>query len=301
MQVLRGMALGLLGYFLFLSLIILGIVFTINNTALNPQFIVNEINKLDISSVVHETLTKSIPANYQPYIGAIDASIAESHPWITQQITYVVDETYDYLLSKNESLNITFSTQPLQQSLAKNLTAVFLQSPPSDYSRLTDADKQAYLARFQQGIISFIPSQIDFNPNLLGANGVNGFNEARNIAGYLKTSYLVLIAAALVLAFLCVWLIRDLKIILRSLGIICFISGALSSIAVFGLKILLPAMIPATGFPEHLRTWIQVVISDFIAPWGIFSLSFLIGGLILFIASFFLHPTPAAFGDNLPS
>jgi hypothetical protein len=300
MQVLRGIALGLLGFFLFISLILLGIAFTIDNTALNPQFIVNEIGQLDIPSIVHETLAKSVPADYQPYIRGIDASVTETLPWINQQIKYIVTGTYDYLLSKTDRLDLSISTQPLQQSLKKNLTSAFLQSAPADYSRLSDADKQVYLARFQQEIVTFIPAQINITPDSLGADGAKAFIEARNIAGYIKNLYLVLIAATLVMAFLLVWLIRDVPGILRSLGIICFISGALSSIAVFGLKSLIPVMIPPNTLPEVLRLWIQTVLEDFISPWGIYSLSFLIGGLILFIASFFYHRAQAPVVDILP-
>ena len=300
MQVLRGIALGLLGFFLFSGLILLGIVFTIDNTALNPQFMINEIDKLDIPSIVHETLAKSVPADYQPYIKGIDASVTETLPWIKQQVNYVVKGTYNYLLSQTDRLDLSLSTQPLQQSLTKNLTSAFLQSAPADYSRLADADKQAYLARFQQEIVTFIPAQINITPDSLGADGASAIIEARNIAGYIKTIYSVLIAAILVMAFLFVWLIRDMQNILRSLGIICFISGALSSIAVFGLKSLIPVMVPSNILPESLRIWIQTVVEDFISPWGIYSLSFLIGGLVLFIASFFFHRAQAPVVDILP-
>jgi hypothetical protein len=300
MQVLRGIALGLLGFFLFISLILLGIAFTIDNTALNPQFIVNEIGQLDIPSIVHETLAKSVPADYQPYIQGIDASVTETLPWINQQINYVVTGTYDYLLSKTDRLDLSISTQLLQQSLKKNLTSAFLQSAPADYSRLSDADKQVYLARFQQEIVTFIPAQINITPDSLGTDGAKAVIEARNIAGYIKNLYSVLIAATLVMAFLLVWLIRDVPGILRSLGIICFISGALSTIAVYGLKSLIPAMIPPNTLPELLRLWIQTLIEDFISPWGIYSLSFLIGGLILFIASFFFYRAQAPVVDIQP-
>ena len=277
MQVLRGIALGLLGFFLFIGLILLGIAFTIDNTALNPQFIINEIGKLDIPSMVHETLAKSVPADYQPYLKGIDASVTETLPWINQQVSNVINGTYDYLLGKTDRLDLSLSTQPLQQSLVKNLTSAFLQSAPADHSRLTDADKQVYLTRFQEEIVTSIPAQIRITPDSLGADGANTIIQARNIAGYLKTIYSVLIASALVMAFLLAWLLRDMKSILMSLGIICFISGVLSTIAVFGLKSLIPMLIPSNSLPELLRIWIQTAIEDFISPWGIYSLSFLIG------------------------
>ena len=51
MKVLKGLALSLLGTLLFLSLAVFGLVLTINQTILNPDFVVSQVNKLDISSL----------------------------------------------------------------------------------------------------------------------------------------------------------------------------------------------------------------------------------------------------------
>jgi hypothetical protein len=299
MQVLKGMALGLLGLFLFICVLSLGIGFTINNTALNPEFIQNEINKLDIPGAAHDAIGDYVLPNYKPYLSGFDQAMTDSMPWINSQISYVVNGTYDYLLGKTDRLNLSFSTLPFQLSLKQDVTAAFLKSPPTGYNQLSAADKQTYLTRFQQDLVADIPAQIDINATSLGADAMNTLAQARSIAGDLKTAYSTLIAVTLVLVFLIVWLLRDVAWTLRALGLICFVAGALSSIVVFGLKSAAPDLLPLEGLPAQLQTWIPAVINDFMSPWMIFGLSFLIGGAVLFIASFFFRRSQAMVEDSL--
>ena len=54
MKLLKGLALSLLSFLLFLSLSTFGIVLTLNYTILNPDFIVSELNQLDVSSMIKD-------------------------------------------------------------------------------------------------------------------------------------------------------------------------------------------------------------------------------------------------------
>ena len=52
MSIVRGFFSGILSFFLVITLFLLGIVITINATILNPGFVISEINKLDVYSVM---------------------------------------------------------------------------------------------------------------------------------------------------------------------------------------------------------------------------------------------------------
>ena len=60
MKVLKGFALSLLSFLLFLSLSIFGLLLMLQLTILNPDFIVSEVNKLDISSLTTELVDQQI-------------------------------------------------------------------------------------------------------------------------------------------------------------------------------------------------------------------------------------------------
>ena len=53
MGALKKFAVGILSLFLFLSLSVFGYLFTLNRTALNPNFIVTELGKLDVTMLVN--------------------------------------------------------------------------------------------------------------------------------------------------------------------------------------------------------------------------------------------------------
>ena len=61
MNVLKGLALGLLGFLLFVSLSTLGLAITLNQTILNPDFVVAEMDKLDASSLIKDMIQLPSP------------------------------------------------------------------------------------------------------------------------------------------------------------------------------------------------------------------------------------------------
>lgn len=103
MKFLKGLALGLLSFLLFLSLSIFGLAFTINRTVLNPKFVVSEINKLDVPALAGEVLSKDMPAESR---AALIDTITQFEPQIKEQTGAIIYPFYDYLLGKSQSLDL---------------------------------------------------------------------------------------------------------------------------------------------------------------------------------------------------
>ena len=61
MKILKGLALGLLSFLLFLSLSVFGFALTLNYTLLNPDFTIYEVDRLNIPSLAEEWLGEQIP------------------------------------------------------------------------------------------------------------------------------------------------------------------------------------------------------------------------------------------------
>ena len=101
MKVLKGIALGIICFFLFLSLLLTGLVYTLNNTALNPDFLIQEIEQFDYNSLLVDILEDQIPSEYGAYTPALQAALIELKPWIDEQIGVTVIEFYDYLHNKS--------------------------------------------------------------------------------------------------------------------------------------------------------------------------------------------------------
>lgn len=107
MKFLKGLALGLLGLLLSLSIAVFGLVFTVNSTILNPEFLRTEIEELDISALVRELAVQ--PGNGPQDDGEIPAeevgkavtdTVTQLEPLLKERITAATDSIYDYLLGK---------------------------------------------------------------------------------------------------------------------------------------------------------------------------------------------------------
>lgn len=63
MKVLKGFGVGILSFLLFVFLIAFGLVFTLDRTLLNADFVSAEINKLDLPSVAKEVASQQLPSD----------------------------------------------------------------------------------------------------------------------------------------------------------------------------------------------------------------------------------------------
>ena len=60
MQFLKGLAISVLSLILFLCLSTFSIVFMLNQTILNPDFITSQLDKLDLSSLAKEVIIDQV-------------------------------------------------------------------------------------------------------------------------------------------------------------------------------------------------------------------------------------------------
>ena len=105
MKFLKGFALFILSFLLFLSLIIFGIAFTLNQTILNPKFITSEINRFDLSALAEEVLSQE---DLSPELkSALVDNIDQIEPMVKEPVGVVIHATYDYLKGKTQHLDVT--------------------------------------------------------------------------------------------------------------------------------------------------------------------------------------------------
>lgn len=108
MKFLKGLAISLLSFLLFLSLSIFGLAFTLNNTILNPDFVVSELDRLEVSSLAEGIISEQIPEGEFPegMKIALVNTITKLEPLVKEQISAATYSVYDYLLGKSQSLDL---------------------------------------------------------------------------------------------------------------------------------------------------------------------------------------------------
>ena len=83
----------------------------LNSTILNPNFITRELDRIDVSTIVEETLSEQAPGEEFPeeFRTALVNTIAKFEPIVKEQISAAIDPVYDYLLGRSESIDLALT------------------------------------------------------------------------------------------------------------------------------------------------------------------------------------------------
>lgn len=108
MNALKNLALVFLSFFLFLSLSMFGLAFMFNRTALNPNFITSELDKLDFSLLAEDLLSEQTPGEGLPaeFETALVNIVTRLEPTVKEQVGAAIHSVYDYLLGRSQDLDL---------------------------------------------------------------------------------------------------------------------------------------------------------------------------------------------------
>ncbi|MFC1984435.1 hypothetical protein ACFLU0_00250 [Chloroflexota bacterium] len=108
MRFLKGLAIGLLSFLLFWSLSVSGIAFLINQTILNSNFIISQLDKLDVAVLAEEVISDQENGGVESdeLSTALVDTVAELEPVIKEGIGDTIEPVYDYLKGKSESIDL---------------------------------------------------------------------------------------------------------------------------------------------------------------------------------------------------
>ena len=125
MKVLKGFGTAILSFLLFLSLSVFGVAFMLNSTLLNPDFVTEQMDKIEVSTLVREIteeqIAEQLPEEASFVQDAIYDIIAEQEPLLKEQVNTAIHAAYDFLLGETENLNIVISLEALKESLKDSL------------------------------------------------------------------------------------------------------------------------------------------------------------------------------------
>jgi len=284
MRIARAIFSGIFSLLLTVTLIALGIIVTFNLTILNPNFIISELDKLDIYSITADQVREQIPAE-EPYIAqVVDETIADLEPWLKEQTATVIYGGCAYLKGDQE-LNIVIPLEQVRTCIKNNLGQAILESLPPELAGFSESQIQAFLSPIYAEIDSQIPQQIEINETSLGPEITTQLQQVRQIVGYIVLSYKALIGLALLLILLIAliqwWHVKPIALYAGIPFTIVGITGLVSTIVA---RSLIPNIIPSEVPPEIMSKLPQL-IADFASPLQIYSVGFLIAGIGLIILS----------------
>jgi len=299
MTFLKGLALSLLSFLLFLSLSIFGIALTLNLTILNPGFAVSKVDKVDLSSLVKDSLDRQILQDAPYILEVIDHTFNDLAPWIKKQTHDIINSTYDYLLEKKQNLNIEISLKPLKDSLKNNLRTAILHSPPPALAGEPQTEVDRYISEIHQYIDEVIPPAFEFSESSLDSEALSQLIAVKQAISYVRLTYRVLIALIVLLILGIIFLKREVKGTTRELGIIFATYGALEYVGIVIFKHFIGTELFQFSAPPSLQEWLIQLFKDSVVPLEIFSLSLLIAGIALIIISFVYKPRQSEVAETI--
>ncbi len=296
MKFVKGLALSFLSFLLFLSLSVLGLIFTLNSTVLNADFAVSELDKLDVYSLGEELLEEQIlqlevDISYKPYVAKIlDDTLADLKPWIKEQVNTAVYAGYDYFLGRSQQLSLAVSLEPVRDSLKQNLREAILESPPPELQGLPPSIIELLLNGAYRQIDEQLPPGLEFDSATLDPEVVAQLEQVRQYIGYFQLGYKLLIGFIMLLILGIVLIHREVRGATRGLGITFLACGVITYIGNLVAKYFAGASIAQLAIPIQLQTLLPQLLADFLAPLDMYSIGLAAIGLVLLIVSFVYKP-----------
>jgi hypothetical protein len=294
MGAVRGFFAGFFCFLLFDVLVLLGLVISVNLTVLNPDFVTDELDKLDVYPVLIEQAKTQLPG--QEFISdeIVDELVVELTPWFEEQADAAVYSLYAYLQGEQE-LNVVVSLEPVRAVVKEKAREVVLTLLPPELQGAAQSQIDAFLEEVYQGIDEVIPATFQLNEASVGQQVVAQLEQVREVVGYINTAYKILIAVAVLLVVLIAlahwW---QPSPIMRSIGItfiLVGVAGIVGSLIDVWLVHALSRLVGGSAMFLGLEAKLPQLAADLVAPVRMYGIGFLSGGIVLLIISF-LFRTP---------
>jgi len=291
MKVFKVIILVFLGIFLSLSLLIFGLALTLNQSVLNPDFIAEHVESLDIAALADEIVMEQIPPEAADFMGeSLDAvlgdTIADIEPWMEEQAQEGIYVFYDYIEGRSETLSLIISLETVKESFRANLLAAVLASPPPELVGFPPAEIELQFNTYYSQIDEEIPSALELDETMLDAEVMEQIERARQYVGYFNTAFIVLIAFSLLMILLIILTHFKVKGSTRQIGITFLAVGAVSLAGAFITRSVANSQLVQNEIPATLQTWAPEIITDVLMPLGIYSIGLIAVGIALTVVSF---------------
>ncbi len=291
MKVFRIVLLVILGICLSLSLLVFGLALMLNQSVLNPDFIAEHVERLDIAALAEETVIDQIPTEAAEFMGeSLDEVLADTiidiEPWMEEQAQEGIYVFYNYIEGRSETLSLIISLETAKESFRANLLAAVLASPPPELVGFPPEEIELQFNEHYSQIDEEIPSTLELDETTLDAEVMEQIENAKQYVGYFNTAFIVLIAFSLMMILLIILTHFSVRGSTRHIGITFLAVGAVSLAGAFIARSVANSQLANGDIPTTLQTWAPEVITDVLMPLGIYAIGLIVVGIALTVISF---------------
>ena len=308
MRFLKGLVLWFLGFLLFLSLSTFSGLFVASQTITDPDFIGEQVDRLDLASLLDEMVKPQMPQERDFATGTLSlfyGGITDLEPELKEAAKEAIHDGYDYLLGRSEQLRMVIPLESLKQGFRDKAWQAFQESPPPGVSALPGGTLEQYFEQSFQPLLAGIPDTFEIDESKLPPEIAEVLPEVRRYISYYQIALKVL-PGLMVLLVLGIFLInRDVRKTTRSLGTRFLFSGIFYGIPAFGGGFIIERWVMPSfagpGLPPALQDWMSELSSDLLAPLQVFAIAVVATGVVLLIISFLYRRTAGEERDSTPS
>lgn len=288
MNFLKKLALVLIGICLYFFLSVLGMLIWVQSTVMNPDFILREIDRLEVYELTDDLAREvidsaDIPAEARPYVNeTLDNVLVDIRPWVREQVGVIVRTFDNYFQGQIGSINVSISLQPMRDSISQNLAETMGDLPPSvEAVALQEIDRQ---------LDEELPASLDINQGEWDAELVSVMEQVRQYTSRAQMIIILLAAISLLLIGIVFLIYREVKTPARSLGIDFIVCGVLIYAANLATRLILSPRLLEMSLPGDFQTRLPQLIADFYFPLDVYAWVIIAVGVGLLILSIFYKP-----------
>ncbi|MBN1176237.1 MAG: hypothetical protein JXA51_01015 [Dehalococcoidales bacterium] len=163
MNVLKGLGTAILSLLLFLCLSVFSIAFLLQSTVLNPDFVVKQVDRIDVSEIADEfagdLFSEDLPGEAQFLRAAVFDIIDDQEPWLKEQFRYVINTFYDYLLSETDTLEITIDLAAVREGLKESIWESLTEQAADWLPDVVTHELSPYVEEHYDEYVQLIPDE----------------------------------------------------------------------------------------------------------------------------------------------
>jgi hypothetical protein len=284
MEIVKGILIGVLGFFICVFLISLSVVNVVHTTVLNVDFMLEQSAQIDFALLLEDIIkinfqNMELPENF------LQSASAEINATIKVQVEKLLSSVYAYLYGESDISHIEVRLQEMLSALKPSIVDALYESLAEQQKLIPKRELEKRFDVIWNQLLKEIPETLKVDEDLFAEQDVKTIADIRTAFQSFQYAYMGLIFVILLFSGLVVFVNKNVVLSLRHMGIIILIPGILQVLFIF----LLNRMGSWPGFseriPNYMTVYAQNVLKAFANSFQLFTVIYVIVGSLLIGAS----------------
>jgi hypothetical protein len=284
MEIVKGILIGVLGFFICIFLISLSAVHVLHTTVLNVDFMVEQSTQIDFTLMLEDVFKiyfqdMELPENF------LQSASTEINAAIKLEVEKLLSSVYAYLYGKNDISHIEVHLHELFLTLKPSIVNSLYDSLAGQEKVIPRRELEKRFEVIWEQLLKEIPETLKVDEELFAAQDIKTISDMRTAFQSFQYAYVGLLFFILLLSGLVVFVNKSVMLSLRHIGIIILIPGILQVFFIFLLNRMgtWPSFLERV--PNYMAVYANNVLKAFANSLQLFTVIYIVGGSLLIGAS----------------